>query len=134
MNIKSRMRDRRRLLRKNATDSEIIVWNYLRSLRIQGYIFRRQHSIGWYIVDLYCTAHRLVIEIDGEIHSSKEQIEYDKIRDEYMRSMKITVVRYKNEQILLNFNFVAQNILKLLKQTNPRPEQGEGAPTLRRSG
>ena len=68
--------DRRKELRKNQTKAEEILWFELRNNKL-GAKFKRQHSIGGYIADFYCHTLKLVIEIDGGIHKSKEQREYD---------------------------------------------------------
>ena len=85
---------RRQDLRNNSQDPEIILWSYLKGKQLQGYKFRRQHSIGNYIVDFYCTELKLAIELDGEQHSEERNVEYDKIRTEYLNSLGVKVLRY----------------------------------------
>ena len=68
----NRLKDRRRELRSQGTTTEKILWNVLRDNRT-GYKFKRQHSIGGYILDFYCAEKHLIIEIDGGIHNSKDQ-------------------------------------------------------------
>jgi very-short-patch-repair endonuclease len=67
-------------MRKNPTEAEKEMWNILRKYRKLGFVFRRQHPIKFYIADFYCHKLRLVIEIDGEIHSSKEAQVHDEGR------------------------------------------------------
>jgi len=70
--------DRRKDLRNNSTPQEDILWSKLKHSQL-GFKFRRQHSIGGYIVDFYCPSKKLVIEIDGPAHLLKENREYDKV-------------------------------------------------------
>lgn len=77
-----------------------------------GQKFLRQYPIlvsgGFYIADFYCAAKKLVVEIDGEIH--KLQVEYDKRRDEVMRSMDLTVLRITNQEVTADLNAVLKKI------------------------
>ena len=81
-----KLKERRVQLRKSETLEEKILWAFLRRNQI-GYKFRRQHSIGGYIVDFYCPEKKLVVEIDGPAHSKKENKEYDKVRENYLNSL-----------------------------------------------
>jgi very-short-patch-repair endonuclease len=74
-------------LRKNMTDAERLIWSRLRRRQIKGRQFYRQRIIGDYIVDFYCPASNLVIEIDGGQHGSPEGIEKDKVRDDYLEGL-----------------------------------------------
>lgn len=107
------MRDRRRQLRRSATGAEEVMWKELRQLRNLGYKFRRQHSIGWYIVDFYCPSANLIIEIDGPIHDVQENIEYDKERDHWLNSQKYKILRFTNEQVMTDLNGVIKIILQV---------------------
>ncbi len=70
----------RRNLRQESTLCEKLVWTYLRNRRFHGYKFRRQYSVGKYVLDFYCPELRLCIEIDSDIHEEPEQKEKDEIR------------------------------------------------------
>ena len=61
---------KRQILRENSTKAERLLWEKLKSRKLNGHKFRRQFSIGYYVVDFYCPEKRLVIEADGEIHNS----------------------------------------------------------------
>src|SRR6266705_2722784 len=98
-----------RELRKNQTPKEIKVWNLLRNRRLLGFKFLRQHPIvvgkyngrtGFYIADFYCSEKKLVIEIDGLIHTF--QIDYDKARDVIMNEFGLTVFRITNDEVEKN--------------------------------
>ena len=95
--------ERRRDLRKKSTETEKILWQELRNNKL-GARFRRQYSIGGYILDFYCPAYRLIVEIDGPIHLSRK--EYDKQRDRYFEELNYQVLRFKNEEIEKNLTHV----------------------------
>jgi very-short-patch-repair endonuclease len=66
-----------RRMRNNPTEAEQILWEHLRKMRSKGFVFRRQHPIDIFIADFYCHKVKLVIEVDGEIHSNIQSREYD---------------------------------------------------------
>ena len=107
-NIK-RFYKRRKDLRNNSTPEEDVLWFYLKHSKT-GFKFRRQHSIGGYIVDFYCPLKRLVVEIDGPQHFGKENIEYDKIRTEFFDGLDIQVIRFNNIDINKDINIVLGKI------------------------
>ncbi len=78
--------------------------------------FSRQRVIGNYIVDFYCRKANLVIEIDGAQHYTKDSIEYDKKRTEYLKTRGIEVIRFLNKDIKYNFENVCVYIDKIVKQ------------------
>ncbi len=78
--------------------------------------FRRQKIIGDYIVDFYCDAAKLIIEIDGSQHYEQDAINYDKKRTEYMESLGLFVTRFLNRDINDNFENVCLYIDKIVKQ------------------
>lgn len=78
--------------------------------------FRRQKIIGDYIVDFYCDAAKLIIEIDGSQHYEQDAINYDKKRTEYMESLGLFVTRFFNRDINDNFENVCLYIDKIVKQ------------------
>ena len=91
-------------LRKNMTPWERKLWyKFLRSYPIR---FQRQKAIGNYIVDFYCHKAKLVIELDGSQHYTDDGREYDAIRDEYLSSLGLTILRISNYDINNNFEGV----------------------------
>jgi len=90
--------DRRRELRKKATLQEKLLWEKLRNRKI-GFKFKRQYSIGGYILDFYCAEKRLIVELDGEVHNTKEAVEYDEVRDRYFSELGYKTVRFLNKEI-----------------------------------
>jgi very-short-patch-repair endonuclease len=93
-------------LRKNMTDAEKLLWSKLRMKQLKGLMFSRQKPLGGYIADFYCHQARLVIEVDGGQHFSDDSIEYDRIRDEFMRCAGLTVIRFTNTDVLKNIEGV----------------------------
>ncbi len=92
------LKDRRRDLRKRATSQEDLLWEKLRNRKL-GPKFRRQHSVGRYILDFYCKEKRLLIEIDGGIHEKKENKEYDTVRDKYFIELDFKILRFTNDEV-----------------------------------
>ncbi len=114
---------RRQELRKNQTATEQILWQAIRGKQL-GVKFRRQHGIGHYIADFYCTECHLVIEVDGDSHFNPQAQTYDKIRDDFMQSSGIKVIRFTNHDICYNL----ANVLDCIKKyvLIPSPNLGEG--------
>ena len=98
------------LMRKNPTDAEKAMWKILRKFRQSGFPFRRQHPIEFYIADFYCHKLRLVIEVDGEIHSEKEIHNHDEGRAGELERFGIKVLRFTNSQILNYGDLVVEKI------------------------
>ena len=96
--------------RKKQTDAESLLWQELRSRKLQNLKFRRQHPLDNFIPDFYCHEAALAIEIDGGYHSEKEQKEYDAGRTYELKALGITVIRFANEEILHNLETVLQTI------------------------
>jgi very-short-patch-repair endonuclease len=95
-----------RELRKNMTDSEVLLWEKLRNRRFSGLKFLRQHPIvfkadykglNYFIADFYCHEKKTVIELDGPIHETT--IEYDQFRDDELQRLGINILRLKNEEL-----------------------------------
>lgn len=106
---KPELTKRRQELRNSATETEQLLWEQLRSEKL-GVKFRRQHSIGNYIADFYCPSKKLVIEIDGSQHYTNEGLEYDKVRDEFIGSLGIKIIRFSNREILEDLVGVLEKI------------------------
>jgi len=93
------MKFRRQELRRNATEAEKNLWDRLKQNQI-GAKFIRQYSIGNWVVDFYCPEKKLAIEVDGEVH--KKQKIADGFRDKYLNGMGISVLRFRNEEVMKN--------------------------------
>ncbi|MBI2967680.1 MAG: DUF559 domain-containing protein, partial [Bacteroidetes bacterium] len=116
-------------LRHNMTECEKILWEHLRNNKMDGYRFKAQHPILYFVVDFYCHTAKLVIEIDGDTHNFPEQKEYDEGRTYEMERFGITVLRFRNEQIRNNLEGVLDEIKRVageLRGTIPTPKSPEG--------
>lgn len=98
--------------RRITTDSEKILWKHIRNRNLFGFIFRRQHCIGQFIVDFYCYKAKLVIEVDGEIHRYRPQ--EDKAKQEYLENLKLKVLRFSNDDVLAHIDKVVLQIKEYL--------------------
>jgi very-short-patch-repair endonuclease len=103
-NIKAKAKE----LRKDMTESERILWNYLRRSRQNWMYFRRQHPYGIYILDFYCFEANLAVEVDGKIHL--DQKEYDLEKTKYLESSGLNVLRIENEDIDNRIDWVIELI------------------------
>ena len=115
----NRLRANARSLRKNMTKEERRLWyEFLKDLPVQ---VRRQHMIDCYIVDFYCAAAKLVIELDGSQHYDPAGQAKDRDRDRYLRSRGLEVARYSNLDIAQNFSGVCEDILRRIAASKPSP-------------
>ena len=89
-----------RRLRKEMTDAERKVWQHLRSCRVEGYKFRRQHPIGRYVADFCCVERRLIIELDGGQHAEEIQVQKDRERTAYLKQKGFHVLRFWDNDVL----------------------------------
>jgi len=104
-----KLKERRRELRKRSTTQENLLWEKLRNRKI-GCKFRRQHSVGGYILDFYCPVLRLAIELDGSVHKDTERRVHDKNRILYLEQLDITVIRFWDGEIIKNIDVVIREI------------------------
>ena len=86
-----------RILRKDQTKAEKIIWELLRNRKFMDLKFRRQHVIEGFVLDFYCHELRLGLEIDGSVHLKKK--EYDALRQNIIESEGITIIRIANNEI-----------------------------------
>ena len=100
------LKQRRRELRRNQTDAEKALWAKLRNKQFYGMKFFRQYSIGPYILDFYCPTIKLAVELDGGQHNQPENRVYDETRSEYLKTKGIEVVRFWDNEILLDMESV----------------------------
>jgi len=99
-----KLKERAKKLRKAGNLSEVLFWNQVKQKKLLSLDFHRQKIIGNYIVDFYCPALDLVVEIDGKSHDFK--VEYDKIRDDFLKSLGLTIIHYADIEIKHNLNSV----------------------------
>ena len=113
-----KLKEKARHLRIRCTPSETLLWSKIRRKSL-GFEFHRQVPIDEYIVDFYCPAKRLVIEIDGSQHFRKESKEYDDIRTQFFKGLNIKVIRFNNAEISANLDEVLQKIITQLTVSPP---------------
>ena len=99
-----------RRLRADMTDAERALWEGLRGEGIRGMRFRRQHALGRVVLDFYCPAHRLAVEVDGAVHDDPDQAERDAARTRALEQLGIRVVRVRNEDVMRNIMGVLARI------------------------
>ena len=107
---------RAKQLRKKETPTEKKLWEYLKGKQMEGYKFRRQHPIGRYILDFYCHAKKLVIELDGGYHQEKLQQWVDEDRTKFLEEVGLHVVRFTNEEVREEMETVLKKISGILKE------------------
>ena len=108
------MKSKRRVLRNEMPEPERILWYHLRKKQLNGAKFRRQVSIGDYIVDFYCPDQGLVIEIDGDSHYTRDALENDIERDKYLTDCNLTVIRFTNREVRESLEGVLDRIIEYL--------------------
>ena len=85
-------------------EAEVILWSKLRGKGLDSHKFRRQYSIGKFVLDFYCPKLRFAIEVDGDSHFIKGAKERDKDRQTIMEAIGITFLRFSNREIYKNIN------------------------------
>ena len=109
------LQDKAREMRRNPTEAESALWNFLSGDKM-GVHFRRQHPVFGYIPDFVCLKERLIIEIDGGYHLAEEQQEMDLERTEYLNQMGYVVLRFTNESVLNDIDTVLEEISDTLEE------------------
>ena len=104
------LKKNRKALRSNLTPAEAELWNYLKDGQLSGRKFRRQHSIGNYILDFYCPSEKLAIELDGQVHRHIVAEQVDVERDKALQELGIIVIRFENKEVFQNIEAVLQEI------------------------
>ena len=108
--ISPRMRTNAKRLRREMSEPEQRLWHRLRAHRFLGLQFRRQQPIGPYITDYYCSAHKLIIEVDGGQHNEDLARARDEVRDRWLQSNGYTVVRYWTSDIMQRLDAVLSDL------------------------
>lgn len=101
-----------RVLKRNSTKQEKILWKLLRNNNLKNYKFKRQYQIGGNIVDFICREKWLIIELDGGQHNELKSKEYDLKRTQYLESRGFKVLRIWNNDIDLNISGVYEEIMR----------------------
>ncbi|MFO0761076.1 MAG: endonuclease domain-containing protein [Byssovorax sp.] len=108
-----------RVMRKEPTAAEALLWKRLADSTVLGQKFRRQHVIDRFIVDFYCPTARLAIELDGPIHDDHR--EYDAARQATLESLGIRVLRFTNDEVMTSLDTITATIARALGQNALMP-------------
>jgi very-short-patch-repair endonuclease len=111
-------------LRKNMTPAEEFLWDKLRNRNFQGLKFRRQHPVEIFVVDFICIEKYLVVEIDGEIHQTPEQREWDENRSAEIEKYGLTILRFTNEEAMNQTDKVLEKIKEYISSYTSPPNPG----------
>lgn len=138
-NVTGQARDNARVLRRNQTPAECVLWNALRGRKVDGLKFRRQVPVGRFIVDFLCFEAGLVIEADGWQHADINVYDYDEARTRYLNAQGLHILRFTNEDIESHLSEVVEQIARMARsrkhpsmQTSPLPEgRGVGGEAIR---
>ena len=106
---------RAEFLRKNLTLAERALWERLNKSQLNGLRFKAQHPIDRFNMDFYCHKVLLVIELDGEIHAQSDVSERDEGREYEIKKLGLSVLRFKNEEVLLNIDKVVLSIQRYVR-------------------
>lgn len=104
----------RRALRHSPTEAEARLWSRLRRSQLAGEKFRRQHSIGNYVLDFYCPEVRLAVELNGSVHSHPVSAERDIARTDFLERLNVRVLRFENRLVFENLDGVLEAIKSYL--------------------
>ncbi|HEX2190148.1 MAG TPA: endonuclease domain-containing protein [Longimicrobiaceae bacterium] len=109
--------ERARALRKELTPAEQALWRALRYDRIRGMRFRRQHPVLDFVVDFYCPARKLCVELDGGIHDEPDQQERDRTRTAVLEAGGFRVLRFRNGEVTNDTSSVLRRIRAALDES-----------------
>ena len=124
--LRQQMTEAARQFRKEPTPSEAILWQALRSRKLEGRKFKRQQPIGAFVVDFFCGAEQLIVEVDGSVHETQQ--EYDQQRQELLEYLGLRFVRVSSQQVETNLNEALETIRSAFRPhpLTPSPKEGEG--------
>ena len=114
----SALKEKARELRNNSTKTEILLWKFLKGKQLLGYDFHRQKPIDEFIVDFFCPELMLAIEIDGVSHIGSE--EYDNERQSKLEKLGIRFLRFKDDDVFYNCDWVMKEIERWIVANKPR--------------
>lgn len=100
------------------TEAEQKLWEHIRGKKLNRLKFRRQHPLHNYIADFYCHEKKLVIEIDGAVHTTTDNAEYDKGRTYELQELEVTVIRFWNDEVMNDAESVIAKIKKVSDNIN----------------
>jgi very-short-patch-repair endonuclease len=112
---------RARALRRAMTPAEAKLWSHLRNSNMRGVAFRRQHPIGDFVLDFYCSPARLAVEVDGGQHGHAEYAARDQRRDAWFEARGIATLRFWNDDVLRAIDGVLETIWRAVDRRIDRP-------------
>jgi very-short-patch-repair endonuclease len=113
---KKGIKDLRRNLRNKSTSAEATLWGLIKNKQLSGRKFRRQHSLGKYVVDFFCSSEKLIIELDGDPHGEYYQIAKDVERDNYLGALGYKIIRFENRMVFQDKEYVLEEIKRNFKR------------------
>ncbi len=113
---KSEHKEKRRALRHDSTFSEKLIWRRVRNSQIAGIKFRRQYSVGGFVLDFYAPEIRLAIELDGATHDSEDAKRKDEWRQKIIEGYKITFLRFTDTEVTNTIDDVLTEIERVAKE------------------
>jgi len=116
-NNRKDLKEIRQYLRTNGTAAEAVLWNALKSRKLDGWKWRRQFSIANYILDFYCPEAKLAIELDGQPHYTIDGIIRDDIKTEILEDLGIRIIRFENRMLREMPDLVLDTIKKELSKS-----------------
>jgi very-short-patch-repair endonuclease len=116
---RERARVRARALRQRQTDAEALLWSKLRARQILGLKFRRQHPLGNYFADFVCIEAGLIVELDGGQHANAANLAYDRERTEKLRSLGFEVLRFWDNDVLIETEATLEKIWRAAQTLTP---------------
>jgi very-short-patch-repair endonuclease len=120
----------RKALRNNLTPAEAKFWKIVQNKNFEGRKFRRQHSVGNYILDFYCPSEKLAIELDGEVHFNEIAREYDYERKLFLEYYGIKVLRFENKLVFEDLEWMLAVIKNNFGWNKTTPHPSDAAPPL----
>jgi len=127
---RTELKEFRKSLRNEGTAAEATLWNHLKKSQLEGRKFRRQHSLGPFIVDFYCPHERLAVELDGKDHFDPLGAGNDAARDEMLVAHRIRVLRFENREVFEDVDRVLEEIKNAFRREPPTTPN----PSLRKEG
>jgi len=106
---------KRKMLRENLSQAEVLLWSKLKGKGLNNYKFRRQYSVGKFVIDFYCPKSKMAIEIDGDSHFVEGAKERDRERQTIIETFGITFLRFTNREIYENIDGVLDKIVEHIK-------------------
>jgi very-short-patch-repair endonuclease len=113
---RSAEKEKRRVLRQNATKAEQLVWQRLRSRQVENCKFRRQYSVDYYVLDFYGPEVKLAIELDGESHDSDKAIAADQVRQAAIAALGIRFLRFTNQEVYAHLDALIERIAETVRE------------------